>query len=47
MELFWRTTLYLCLAWYSLVTVYVAIRGAADIRNMWRRLEEDRRRSQS
>ena len=34
MELFWRWLTYACLAWYTLVTLYVAVRGAADIRTM-------------
>ena len=34
MELFWRLLTYACLAWYVTITVYVAVRGAADIRNM-------------
>jgi hypothetical protein len=34
MELFWRLLTYACLAWYTLVTLYVAVRGAADIRTM-------------
>jgi len=43
---FWATTTLVCLAWYSTVTVYVAIRGAADIRTMLRRLSEGKSRSQ-
>ena len=35
---FWGATTIVCLAWYSTVTVYVAIKGAADIRNMLRKL---------
>ena len=35
---FWGATTLICLTWYSTVTVYVAIRGAADIRAMLRRL---------
>lgn len=34
MELFWRLLTYACVVWYTSVTVYVAIRGAADIRTM-------------
>lgn len=34
MELFWQCLTYACLAWYTLVTLYVAVRGAADIRTM-------------
>jgi hypothetical protein len=37
---FWGATTIVCLAWYSTVTVYVAIRGAADIRSMLRRLSQ-------
>jgi hypothetical protein len=37
---FWGATTIVCLAWYSTVTVYVAIKGAADIRNMLRRLSD-------
>jgi len=35
---FWGATTIACLAWYSTITVYVAVRGAADIRNMLRKL---------
>ncbi len=35
---FWAATTLVCLAWYSTITVYVAIKGATDIRNMLRRL---------
>jgi hypothetical protein len=38
LELFWRVLLYFCLAWYSCVTLYVAVRGAVDIRTMLRSL---------
>ena len=37
---FWGATTIACLAWYSTITIYVAIKGAADIRNMLRRLSE-------
>lgn len=37
---FWGATTIACLAWYSTVTVYVAIRGTADIRSMLRRLSD-------
>ena len=36
---FWLT--WACVLWYSTITVYVAIRGAADIKHMLRNLEED------
>jgi len=35
---FWGTITLVCLIWYSTVTVYVAIKGAGDIRSMLRRL---------
>jgi len=35
---FWWLITMACLAWYSTVTVYVAIKGIADIRNMLARL---------
>lgn len=35
---FWGGLTIICLAWYSTVTVYVAIKGVRDIRNMLRRL---------
>jgi hypothetical protein len=37
---FWGATTIACLAWYSTITIYVAIRGTADIRSMLRRLSE-------
>jgi len=35
--LWWLTTM-ACLAWYSTVTVYVAVKGVADIKRMLARL---------
>ncbi len=29
-----------CVVWYSTITVYVAIRGAADIKEMLKRLRD-------
>ena len=37
---FWFCLTIATLAWYSCITVYVAIKGAADIKNMLRRLKE-------
>jgi hypothetical protein len=37
-HLFWAALLAACLVWYSTVTVYVAIRGALDIKHMLARL---------
>lgn len=36
---FWGLLLVSVLAWYSTITVYVAIRGSLDIRTMLRKLE--------
>ena len=41
LELFWRGLLYTCLAWYTGVTLYVAVRGAIDIRTMLRSLSAE------
>ncbi len=43
---FWGATTLVCLTWYSTVTIYVAIKGAADIRNMLRKLSDGAPRSQ-
>ena len=40
--LFWKLLTAACLLWYATITVYVAIRGARDIREMLRRLRENR-----
>ena len=40
MSAFWLVLAVLCLAWYSTVTVYVAVRGARDIRAMLARLSK-------
>jgi hypothetical protein len=37
---FWWAMTIACLVWFSTVTVYVAIRGAIDIRQMLARLRE-------
>lgn len=37
---FWLCLLIAALAWYSCVTVYVAIKGVSDIKHMLRRLKE-------
>jgi hypothetical protein len=33
-----------CVIWYSTITVYVAIKGASDIKNMLARLSNDTKR---
>ncbi len=35
---FWGALTIACLAWYSTITVYIAIKGVGDIRTMLRRL---------
>lgn len=40
MRTLWLVLVLACLAWYSTVTVYVAVRGAVDIRGMLARLSK-------
>lgn len=40
--LFWKLLAAACLAWYSSITVYVAVRGWKDIREMLRKLNKTR-----
>jgi hypothetical protein len=42
MTTFWWLLMMAVMVWYSTVTVYVAIRGAIDVRHMLRALEEKR-----
>ncbi len=37
---FWFLLTIACVVWYSTIMVYVAIRGAADIKTMLRKLSE-------
>jgi hypothetical protein len=37
---FWWLVTLAVLVWYSTVTIYVAVKGALDIRQMLRRLKE-------
>jgi hypothetical protein len=39
-EGFWWTMTLACMVWYSTITVYVAVRGAFDIRSMLKRLAD-------
>ncbi|HPU27364.1 MAG TPA: hypothetical protein PK458_14395 [Phycisphaerae bacterium] len=39
-EYFWLALVVSCLTWYSTVTIYVAIKGVADIKSMLRRLSQ-------
>jgi hypothetical protein len=41
-ERFWRLLLAACLVWYATITIYVAIRGVLDIRQMLARLSQGR-----
>ena len=41
-HLLWWALSMACVVWYSTITVYVAIKGAGDIRNMLARLGKDR-----
>lgn len=40
--LFWKILTAACLLWYATITVYVALRGARDIREMLRNLKKNR-----
>lgn len=39
---FWGALTLACLVWYSTITIYVAIKGASDIREMLRRLARNK-----
>lgn len=43
---FWGLLTIACLVWYSTITIYVAIKGAGDIRDMLRRLAETKNKNQ-
>ena len=45
-ERFWWLLTILAVGWYLTITVYVAIRGALDIRQMLARLESQRSREE-
>jgi hypothetical protein len=38
---FWWALTMACVAWYSTITIYVAIRGSFDIKNMLANLAEE------
>jgi hypothetical protein len=38
MDKVWLVLTVVCIAWYAMMTVYVAIRGGSDIRAMVKRL---------
>jgi len=37
---FWGLLMLAVLVWYSIITIYVAVRGCFDIRDMFRRLQD-------
>ena len=37
---FWWLLTMACIVWYSTVTIYVSVKGAADIRHMLTRLSD-------
>jgi len=39
---FWWAMTAACVAWYSTITVYVAFKGVFDIKNMLKRLSDQR-----
>ena len=41
---FWLALTIISVVWYSTITVYVAIKGAADIKNMLARLDATNKR---
>lgn len=44
---FWWALSMACVVWYSTITVYVAIKGAGDIKSMLARLGKDRKLEES
>jgi hypothetical protein len=42
---FWWLLTMACVVWYSTVTIYVTIKGAADIKHMLARLEAEKART--
>lgn len=40
MKTFWYILSIACIAWYSIITVYVGYKGIADIKGMLKRLKE-------
>ncbi len=44
---FWHALAWSVVLWYSTITIWVAIRGALDIREMVRRLDKEQSRDES
>jgi hypothetical protein len=40
-DFFWWLLTMSCIAWYSTITIYVAVRGAMDIKEMLTKLGKD------
>ncbi len=40
MKIFWAILTFACVAWYLVVTVYVALRGFGDIKSMLQNLKD-------
>lgn len=38
METFWKFLTWACVAWYSTITIFVAIKGVKDIKTMLKNL---------
>jgi hypothetical protein len=43
---FWGALTIACVIWYSTITIYVAIKGAGDIKNMLARLAIQKERDE-
>lgn len=41
---FWWLITMACIIWYLTITIYVAIKGAGDIKGMLKRLEDNHQR---
>jgi len=44
---FWWLMAMACVVWYSTITVYVAIKGASDIKHMFARLDATKAREEA
>jgi hypothetical protein len=41
-HVFWWALAMICVIWYSTITIYVAIKGAKDVKTMLKNLGKDR-----
>lgn len=41
-HLFWSLLTLACIIWYSTITIYVAIKGVADIKQMLKKIGADK-----